>query len=347
MPELRQDPITLKWVAIAIERAKRPHTFTQAPKVPIKAVEACPFCPGHEQDTPGEVMAYREPHTSPNTPGWQVRVVPNLYPAFGPAVGDLGARQIGPYAVMNGLGVHEVLIDSPDHYKDLAQLPMDQVALVLRAYIDRYEAHRGNPLLKYMLIIVNHGREAGASREHPHAQLFGVPLMPPNVEEEIEGVRRYQRERGRCVFCDIIAFELRAGERLIYQNDGFVVLAPYAAKVPFECWILPKVHNPRFETMDNREIRDCADALKTALAKLHFGLNDPPFNYYLHTAPYRFEDGSFHWHIEILPKLAIWAGFELGSGIMINTALPEAAAEFLREVKPPLDMIVELPVGTQ
>lgn len=333
MPELRQDPVTLRWVAIAVERAKRPHTFTQAPRVVVKAVEVCPFCVGHEQETPPEVMAYREPNTAPNTPGWRVRVVPNLYPAFGPPSGDLNSRRIGPYTAMNGLGVHEVLVNSPEHYKDLALLPLEQVSLVLKAYIDRYLVHLSNPVLKYMLIIVNHGKEAGASREHPHAQLFGIPLVPHNVVEEIEGVLRHKREKGTCIFCDVIAYEMKVGERLIYENDKFLAFAPYASRVPFEMWIAPKDHRSHFETMSDQEVRACADALKTALAKLHYGLNDPPFNYYIHTAPYRDEEGgAYHWHIEILPKLSIWAGFELGSGIMINTALPEAAAEFLRHV---------------
>ncbi len=348
MPELRQDPITLRWVAIAVERAKRPHTFTQAPKVVVKAVEECPFCVGHEQETPAEVMAYRDPKTSPNGPGWKVRVVPNLYPAFGPPFGDLDRRHVGPYTVINGLGVHEVLIDSPEHYKDLGLLPLDQVSLVLRAYIDRYLVHLSNPVLKYMLIIVNHGKEAGASREHPHTQLFGVPIVPHNVVEEIEGVRRHRHEKGTCIFCDIMGYEMKVGERIIYENDRFLVFAPYASKVPFETWLIPKAHRPHFEAMTDEEVRSCADALKTGLAKLHYGLNDPPFNYYIHTTPYREEeDGAYHWHLEILPKLSIWAGFELGSGILINTALPEAAAEFLRKVPIPEQVAAEVASRTK
>jgi len=333
MPELRQDPVTLNWVSIAVERAKRPHTFTQAAKVVVKALEECPFCYGHESETPKEVMAYRSPGSPPDSPGWKVRIVPNLFPAFGPPTGDLNPRRVGPYTAMNGLGVHEVLIDSPEHYRSLAQLPLEQVELVVRAYIDRYIAHKDNELLKYMLIIVNHGKEAGTSREHPHAQLFGIPLVPKHVAEEIEGTKRYRNENGTCVYCDIIAYEMEAKERLIYENDTFLVFAPYASRVPFECWVIPKVHSAHFEAMTGREQHFFADALRTALAKLFYGLNDPPFNYFIHTSPYRDgADGTYHWHLEILPKLSIAAGFELGSGIMINTALPEAAAEFLRRV---------------
>ena len=334
MPELRQDPITLKWVSIAVERAKRPHTFTQAPKVVVKALEECPFCVGHEQETPAEVMAYREPNTAPNSPGWQVRVVPNLYPAFGPQTGELDPRQVGPYTVMNGLGVHEVLINSPEHYKDLGQLPVSQVNLILKAYIDRYLVHRNNPLLKYLMIIINHGKEAGTSREHPHGQLFGIPIVPHNVAEELEGVRRIHSEKGTCAYCDILAYEMKVGERVVYENDKFLIFTPYASRVPFEMAVMPKSHSSNFEMMNDEEVAACADAVHTGLAKLHSGLNDPPFNLFIHSTPYRDGgDGLYHWHIEIMPKLSIWAGFELGSGIMINTALPESAAEFLQKVR--------------
>ncbi|MCL5265414.1 MAG: DUF4921 family protein [Chloroflexi bacterium] len=334
MPELRQDPITLKWVAIAVERAKRPHTFTQAPKVVVKALEGCPFCVGHEQETPAEVMAYREPNTAPNTPGWRVRVVPNLYPAFGPQTGELDPRQVGPYTVMNGLGVHEVLVNSPEHYKDLGLLPVSQVSLVLKAYIDRYLVHRNNPLLKYLMIIVNHGKEAGTSREHPHGQLFGIPVVPHHIVDEIEGMRRIHRGKGVCAYCDILAYEMKVGERVVYENDKFLVFTPYASRVPFEMMIMPKAHSSNFEAMNDEEVDACAVAVRTSLAKLHYGLNDPPFNLFIHSTPYRDgADGLYHWHIEIMPKLSIWAGFELGSGIMINTALPESAAEFLQKVR--------------
>ncbi|MBI4318901.1 MAG: DUF4921 family protein [Chloroflexi bacterium] len=333
MPELRQDPITLDWVAIAVERAKRPHTFTQAPKVVVKASEECPFCTGRESETPPEVMAYREPAMADDGPGWKVRVVPNLYPAFGPAHGELNPRHVGPYLVMGGLGVHEVLINNPEHYKDLGQLPLEDVSLVVKAYVDRLLAHKDNPVVRYMLIIVNHGREAGASREHPHAQLFGIPLIPPYVAQEIQGLKRYRQEKETCGYCDMISYESRIGHRMIYENDAFVVFAPFASRVPFESWVFPRYHSSRFETMNDYQQHSFADALRNVLGKLYYGLNDPPFNLYIHTAPYRdLGDSDYHWHVEIRPKLSIAAGFELGAGIMINTALPESAAEFLRLV---------------
>ncbi len=342
MPELRQDPVTRRWVVIATERAKRPSSFTRAAKVAVQPSSQCPFCEGRESMTPPEVMAYRAPGTAPDTPGWEVRVVPNLYPAFGPASGSLDPVTVGPYRRMNGLGVHEVIINGPDHEHDLGQLPVAKVAQIVQAYTDRIRAHRTNPLLQYLLVIVNHGKEAGASLEHPHAQLFGIPLVPPTVEEEVAGLARYRAEHGECAYCAILAYEREVGERVVYENEGFVVLSPYAARTPFETWILPKEHQPNFEDLDERQRWLFAEALQTLTSRLYYGLNDPPFNFYIHTRPTQ-SPADYHWHLELLPKLAIAAGFELGTGIMINTVLPEAAAEFLRSVQPGEAVSVEAP----
>jgi UDPglucose--hexose-1-phosphate uridylyltransferase len=336
MPELRRDPLTHRWVAIATERAKRPHDFTRQPRGKGASGSECPFCAGNEAMTPPEVMAYRPAGTAPDTPGWTVRAVPNLYPAFGPPVGDLNERQQGMYVAMNGLGGHEVIITSPEHAKDIAVLSTEQVALMVRAYVDRYLAHKANPIVQYVHIIMNYGREAGASREHPHSQLFALPLVPSLVETELWGAGVYYEEHRRCVLCDIVRQELAAGERIVLENERFVVLAPYASRAPFEMWVVPKDHQPSFETMDRQDVMAFADALREALGKLYVGLNDPPFNYWIHTSPtQRKAEAMYHWHLEIVPKLAIAAGFELGTEIMINTALPEAAAAFLREAKAP------------
>ncbi|MCL4459308.1 MAG: galactose-1-phosphate uridylyltransferase [Chloroflexi bacterium] len=330
MPQLRQDPIAGYWVVIATERAKRPHTFTQAPKEHTKPGRECPFCEGNERMTPAEVIAYRKPGSTPDSPGWYLRVVPNLYPAFGPAEGSLYPHQVGMYAVMQALGVHEVIIDGPDHHNDLGSLSVEQVATVVKAYVERYLAHKDNPIIKYILIIVNHGQEAGASREHPHSQLFGTPLVPAMIEQELAGTKLYQQKTGRCVYCAMLEEELQLGDRLIYENGSFVAFAPYASRVPFEMWILPRHHSSHFEVINEMQRYLFAESLHAVLGKLQQGLNDPPFNLYIHTTPCHDEAGGvYHWHVEILPKLSIAAGFELGSGIMINTATPESAAEFL------------------
>ncbi|HUX88300.1 MAG TPA: galactose-1-phosphate uridylyltransferase [Chloroflexota bacterium] len=333
MPQLRQDLVTGRWVAIATERAKRPSSFSRAATMAVPPSAQCPFCLGHEAMTPPEVMAYRQPGTEPNTPGWEVRVVPNLFPAFGPANELPVESSVGPYTTMTGVGVHEVLIASPEHQQDIAQLPLGQVEQIVRAYVDRYNANRDNPAIKYLLIINNHGKEAGASLEHPHSQLFGIPLVPFNVQEELEGFARYRTEKGRCVYCDILVNETAAGERVIAENDHFLVYAPFASRTPFEASILPKWHAAHFEDMSNEQRNSFADALKGLTARFFSGLNDPPFNFFIHTAPnHTGSDLDYHWHLELLPKLAIAAAFELGSGVMINVATPEAAAEFLRGV---------------
>ena len=332
MPELRQDPITLRWVTIATERAKRPTAFTRTAKAAVAPSAECPFDEGHESMTPPETMAYRAPGTAPNTPGWEFRVVPNLYPAFGPADAAPEVKVVGPYATMRGSGVHEVLIDSPDHYRDIADFDVAKVDQIIRAYVDRYQAAASNPFVQYVLLIINHGREAGASLEHPHSQLFGIPLVPEAVAEELRGVARFQREHGSCPYCRMLTYEREAGERLIFENDSFLVFAPFASRTPFESWIVPGWHSARFEALADGQRRSFAEALHVLLARLKRGLNDPPYNFYIHTAPAREAAEEYHWHAELLPKLAIAAGFELGTGIMINVATPESAAEFLRGV---------------
>ena len=333
MPQLRQDLVTGHWVAIATERAKRPSSFSRTAGVPVQPAAQCPFCVGHESMTPPEVMAYRAPGTQPNTPGWEVRVVPNLFPAFGPADVEPVISSDGPYRTMTGVGVHEVLISSPSHGDDFAQLGVDQITKIVRSFVDRYNAHRTNPAIQYMLIINNHGKEAGASLEHPHSQLFGIPLVPFAVREELDGVNRYRQANGRCVYCEILKNEQSSGERVILDNEWFLVYAPFASRTPFEASILPKWHSARFETMSSEQQQAFARALHELTARLSTGLNDPPFNFYIHTAPVH-SDGEpdFHWHLELLPKLSIAAGFELGTGVMINVATPESAAEYLRTV---------------
>jgi UDPglucose--hexose-1-phosphate uridylyltransferase len=332
MPELRQDPITLRWVAIATERAKRPTAFTRSEKSEVEPAAKCPFCEGHEGMTPPEVMAFRASGTAPNSPGWEFRVVPNLYPAFGPADAAPDAQSDGIYRAMRGSGIHEVLVDSPDHRRDIADFDVPKVDQIIKGYIDRYHAAAVNPFVKYVLLIVNHGREAGASLEHPHSQLFGIPLVPESIAEEFRGVVRHRLEHGECPYCAMIAHERALGSRVVYENDDFVVFAPYASRVPFESWVVPKAHGPRFQTMSEKQRRGFAEAVHVLFAKLKRGLNDPPFNFFIHTGPVRDGEVDYHWHGELLPKLAIAAGFELGTGVMINVATPESAAEFLRGV---------------
>ncbi|MBX6770538.1 MAG: DUF4921 family protein [Chloroflexi bacterium] len=333
MPQLRQDLVTGRWVTIATERARRPSSFSRAPAVAVSPAATCPFCVGHEDMTPPEVLADRAPGTLPNAPGWEIRVVPNLYPAFGPPDREPVQARVGPYETMDGVGVHEVLISSPSHTDDFAQLPVEHIARIVRASIARYTAHAANPAIEYLLLINNHGKEAGASLEHPHSQLFGIPFVPPVVQEELEGSRRYRAAHRACVFCDMIAWEEQSGERVILTTDHFIAFAPFAARTPFESWIVPRRHAARFEMMSGPEQEDFARALHELIARLVAGLNDPPYNFYIHTAPvHSSPETDYHWHLELLPKLTIAAGFELGTGVMINVVTPESSAEFLRGV---------------
>jgi len=318
-------------VAVATERAKRPDSFTQAAKETVAAIDVCPFCPGHESMTPPEVLAYRTPGSAPNTEGWWVRVVPNLYAAFR-LEPDGGEHREGRFLQRDAIGACEVLISSPDHFKPTPLLPRHQVEEIVQSYLDRYRQHALNPALEQVLILYNHGRPAGASLEHPHSQLYAVSLVAPNFLDELAGARRFYEEQQRCVFCQTLEDERRAGARVVYENDGFVVFAPYAARTPFETWIIPRRHAGSFGEMQPAEKPAFAEALQMTLLALREGLNDPPFNYYIHSAPLKGNySEAYHWHLELIPKLSTAAGFELGTGIWINVVKPEDSAAFLRE----------------
>ncbi len=335
MPELRRDPITGEWVIIASERAKRPIDFaSHSPGRDNQDIVNCPFCPGHEAMTPPEIMAFRHPGSQRNAPSWWVRVVPNKFPALG-IEGELNKTGRGMYDWMNGVGAHEVVIETPEHAKHLAFLENRQIEDVLWAYRARYLDLKKDPRLKYILIFRNYGRVAGASLSHPHSQLVATPVIPGVVSGELQGARRYTEYRDRCVFCDILRQEMDEGKRVVSENEHFVVLEPYASRSPFETWVLPKRHCASFAAIAAEEQTSFAAILGETLRRLHFCLDDPPYNYNIHTAPCdRDEESEFHWHLAISPRLTIAAGFEMGTGIYINVTPPEVAAEFLRATDP-------------
>ncbi len=349
MPELRREPVTGRWVVIATERAKRPESFAQERRKPSKSRANCPFCYGNEAMTPPEVLAFRPEGAEPNSSGWRVRVVPNKFPAF--TIKDeqkirVSAtsimsnseqvneqEELGIYSHKPALGIHEVIISSSDHFKSLALLTNDEVELVIEAYCSRLLAVKDDPMVQHLLIIVNHGNEAGASLEHPHSQLFGMPMIPPVMAEEINCASSYFGKKGRCIFCDILTEELKSGERVISESEHFLSFSPYAARQPFETWIVPKKHLANFEFISLEEKKDFAFILKDTLSRVYKGLNDPPYNFYIHTSPKKIDTRKFyHWHVEIFPKLSIQAGFEMGSGIMINVTSPEESTKFLRNL---------------
>jgi len=335
MPELRKDPITQEWVIVATERARRPSDFTHLSIAEPDKPEyspTCPFCPGKEQLTPPEILAFRE-GKEPNTPDWWVRVVPNKFPALA-IEGDLNKRGAGMYDMMNGVGAHEVIIETPKHNLDPSLLGLNQLAEVLWAYRERYLDLRKDTRFKYILIFRNNGKVAGASLEHPHSQLIATPMIPIDVVNELQGAERYYQFRDRCIWCDMVQQEMGQGTRVVNSTEHFLAFEPFASKFPFETWLLPKTHQASFTAMTRERILEFAGLLQDALARISRCLSSPPYNFALHTSPCDREDSDiFHWHLVIMPRLTIAAGFEMGTGIYINVTSPEDAALYLREVE--------------
>lgn len=341
MPELRKDPITARWVIMATERGKRPSDFVPETEEEEsdEAIKHCPFCEGNEAMTPPEITAIRAPGTQKDTPGWKVRVTANKFPALR-IEGDLGRRGIGMYDLMNGVGAHEVVIESPDHKKRLGHLPVGQIADIFKVCRSRVEDLMKDRRFDYMLIFKNQGKSAGASLNHAHTQIIATPIVPKRVLEEIDGAISHYQAKRRCIFCDIIDQEqMLATHRIIYTNDEIIAISPFAARFPFEVWILPKKHLADFTMASDHNLQGFAEALKVVLLKLTKALNRPDYNHIIHTIPNRLNfNGSnpyieegYHWHMEIIPRLTKLAGFEWGSGFYINPTLPEVAADYLRD----------------
>ena len=332
MPELRRDLITGRWVIISTDRAKRPSDFARQ-SVQIKGTGFCPFCPGNESKTPPEILQFGRENGAPNTPGWRVRVVANKFPALG-IEGELDRQGEGLFDRMNGVGAHEVIIETPEHASTLATLPARAVEDVLFAMRDRVLDLKNDKRFRYVLIFKNHGEAAGASLEHPHSQLIALPIVPKRVREEVDAARHYYQDKERCIFCDMIRQELETKTRVIAENDAFIALAPYAPRFPFEMWLLPKVHSSAFENNQSVIFASLAQMLKDTLARLDAVLDHPPYNFMIHTSPVGEETNPhYHWHIEIIPVLTKVAGFEWGSGFYICPTPPEESARFMREAQ--------------
>jgi UDPglucose--hexose-1-phosphate uridylyltransferase len=329
LPELRKDPITGRWVIIATDRGKRPSDFVKE-TVRIRG-GFCPFCYGNEDKTPPEILSYRSDGSSRNSPGWRLRVVPNKFPALG-IEGNLNRQGEGLFDKMNGIGAHEVIIETPDHNATLATIGEQEVEDVFWAFRDRMLDLKKDKRFRYILIFKNHGEAAGASLEHSHSQLIALPIVPKLVREEIEGSQAHFSFKERCVYCDIIRQELNTGVRVIDENQDFVIVAPYAPRFPFETWILPKTHASCFEDAQKREYQNLSRILKTMLLKIDRVLDSPAYNLVIHTSPLTESINDFyHWHVELMPKLSKVAGFEWGTGFYINPVTPEDSAKFLRE----------------
>ncbi|HUL29049.1 MAG TPA: galactose-1-phosphate uridylyltransferase [Thermodesulfobacteriota bacterium] len=328
MREFRKDPILGTWVIIATERWERPSDWAHEQRGAQGGF--CPLCEGNEDKTPPEVFALRN-GTPPNSRGWKLRVVPNKFPAL-QIEGDLEKQGQGIYDRMNGIGAHEVIVETSLHQETLATLSVEAVRNVLWAYRERIVDLKRDRRFRYMMVFKNHGSAAGASLEHSHSQIVALPIVPKRVKEEAERTRDYFRQKDRCVFCDMIRQEMKERDRVVCDNQTFVSLAPFASRFPYETWLLPKGHFSSFEQMQMDEYESAARVLAETLRRMDRDLNRPPYNYILHTTPFQGnEEEHYHWHLEIMPKLTKMAGFEWGTGFYINPVRPEEAAERMRE----------------
>jgi len=329
MPELRQNRITKEWVVMATERARRPEQLRVVrERKPLPHYSfTCPFCPGNEHLAPPEVG-----HCSGQQGEWLVRVVPNKFAAL--------AREGEPiwnirnsYRTINGVGIHDVIVETPDHALTTALLDHEQVVRVVQCYLERFQAVVDDPRVVHVTIFKNHGADAGTSLEHPHSQLIGTPVVSSHVRYRLHEAMRYHDEYGTCVFCDVMQQEISDGTRIVEATEHFLALEPFESASPFSTYIYPRRHMASFGEILPAEVEDLATILRNVLAKLYWGLEDPAFNYSIRTAPTENAGVKYyHWYVSIIPRLTRVAGFELGSGMFINTVLPEAAAEFLRNV---------------
>jgi UDPglucose--hexose-1-phosphate uridylyltransferase len=330
-------------VIFATERARRPHELArrQEPKQPPHYVATCPFCPGNEQQTPPEIARVNGPDGH-----WQLRVVPNKYAALTPEVPP--ERRIErSRRMMGGFGHHEVIVESPDHAAHTAIQTASQVANTVRIFKARYDELSLDSRVEHVTIFKNHGVEAGTSLEHPHAQLIATPVISPQVRSRLYEALRHFDEFGECIFCTMLEEELHEECRVVLASDHFVALHPFASYTPFQTYIYPRRHKASFGNISGAEITDLARLLRVVLAKLYVGLNNPDFNYAVRSAPAENAGVKYyHWYLSIIPRLTRVAGFELGSGMFINTVLPEASAAFLRETKVDEPAEAELPAVT-
>lgn len=336
--ELRKDPVLDRWVIIAASRGKRPTDFAMAPE-PDKSA-GCPFCGGNEGKTPPEIYALRDLNTQPNTPGWQVRVVQNKFPAL-TIEANLKRSGIGLLDRMGGFGAHEVIIETPVHGEDLSLQSVDQIGAVFGVYRERLTDLRQDPRFHHIIIFRNYGSAAGASLSHPHTQLIALPIVPLLVKEKLTAAQRYYLHKERCIFCDLIEQETMMPERIVTENEHFITLSPFAARSPFELLVLPRRHMHDYTMMTEEEQVAFAGIMKDVLMRYRNVLQDPAYNMMLQTSPSTVARpghpeywgtlaADYHWHVELMPRLTKTAGFEWGTGFYINPVSPERAAMFLR-----------------
>ena len=340
--ELRKDYLLDRWVVIATERARRPTDFTK-PKKENNSTQTsiCPLCAGNEHMTPPAVLVYLNSNGSIvkdrdteilRHKNWLIRCIPNLYPAFAPpkqTADETGIMKSNDFGL--AIGHHEVLVESPIHDAHPADAEIPQLTHLIDAYVDRLRELSTKRYAKYISIFHNHGAEAGASLKHAHSQLIAMPFVPTFIEEEIAATMEFQSQNNHCFFCDLIERETN-GPRFITENEHFTVFAPYASINPLEFWILPKQHQANLLDLRVAEKEKLAQMMKAMFKALKDLVNDPPYNYGFHISINKEDQDYYHWHLEVYPRLAIWAGFEKSTGTYINTVPPEFAAADLRNI---------------
>src|SRR5947207_5810957 len=322
MSELRKDPVTGRWVIISTDRRKRPTDF-RLESVHIAPDPSCPFCEGHESMTPPEILAVRNNGSRSNQQGWDLRVVPNQFPVLR-VEGTLDRQGEGLFDKMNGIGAHEVIIETPRHLEQLAAMPDDAIERVLWSVHDRMLDLQRDQRFRYIIAFKNHGAAAGAALDHSHSQIIALPIVPREVRDEVDGAKAHFQAKERCVFCDILRQETRDGQRLIAENADVVAIAPYAPRFPFETWLMPRRHEAHFEDSPRHEYGSLARLLGDLLRRINRALGAPPYNLLIHTAPIVESATEFyHWHVEIIPMLTKVAGFEWATGFYLNLTTPE------------------------
>jgi len=333
--EVRKDYLLNRWVVIAKERKKRPTDFVNKETTEKEGI--CPLCPGNEHMTPPAILTYLSVNGKLKKAkdqnglchkNWLVRVIPNLYPVFDPPTKENETIKEGPF-LKRPVGHHEVFVESPCHTEHPGTARVSQLIYTINAYLDRLTVLSQKSYVQNLVIFRNHGREAGASLSHAHTQLIASPILPTIIDEELEASENYYNKNNECLFCNILNKE-KEGSRFIWENSSFVVFTPWASVNPLEFWLIPKRHQSNMVDLTASEVKDLAETMRLCLGGLRSLLNDPPYNFGFHTVLIEAAKDFYHWHLEVYPKLAIWAGFEKSTGMFINTISPEDAATELR-----------------
>ena len=335
--EVRKDYLLNRWVVIAKERKKRPTDFVNNKKLINKGI--CPLCPGNEHMTPAAVLVYhssggiiKKEKDADNftVKDWSVRVIPNLYPVFRPPKKIKYNQKEKASSVFRAIGHHEVIIESPCHEEHLGVARFSQIIQIINAYLDRLKTLSDNNYVKHISIFRNYRPEAGASLAHPHSQLIATPCIPTILKQEKEASNTFWNKNHECRFCDILEKE-RKSPRFIWENNSFLAFAPWASINPLEFWIMPKMHHSNMLAMSKTEVEDLAEAARVCLGGLRNIVNDPPYNFGFHSLIDEKAADYYHWHLEVYPRLSIWAGFEKSTGMFINVISPEDAAAELKK----------------